>query len=234
MDEIKWTINTCELRINLSRQRDTPLQNNSTEQRVQMRMHFLQQLFVCRPHLKLHRIFCSRIHISFLFAFDAALSCFVQSESSVVTSISKDPSFPMMSSNALDIITRPPLHSEDRAESQVFEDTVDFGSNSAVDVGSLPIDNTTLVYIPVRLPCGVETCCAPEVLSHCPMVLRSLQTDLVQILRILPWSVHSLVKRTKIWVNANYAYGLRDNPRVLRHSTAHHHEGWLIHWYGFF
>ena len=91
------------------------------------------------------------------------------------------------------------------------------------------INNTTLVYIPIRLPCGVQAFCAPEVFSKCPMILRSVQTDLVQIFKILPWSVHSLVKRTKIWINASYAYGSRDDPRVLRHSTAHHQEGWLIH-----
>ena len=92
------------------------------------------------------------------------------------------------------------------------------------------IDNTTLVYIPVNLPCGVKVCCSPQVLSQCPMVLRSLQADLIQCLKVLPWSTHAFVKRTTIWVNASYSYGSRDNPRVLRHSTAHHQEQWLIHW----
>jgi hypothetical protein len=132
-------------------------------------------------------------------------------------------------SNALDVV-RPPIHREDSAETKVFDDTVDFGTKLAFSNRIPTIDNTTLVYIPIRLPCGVQILCAPEVLSGCPMVLRSLQTDLVQILKVLPWSVHSLVKRTKIWVNASYAYGSRDDPHVLRHSTAHHQEGWLIHW----
>lgn len=32
------------------------------------------------------------------------------------------------------------------------------------------IDNTNLLYIPVRLPCGVEVKARPGVLSNCPMV----------------------------------------------------------------
>eukprot|EP00980_Cylindrotheca_fusiformis_P011281 scaffold2597_cov116-Cylindrotheca_fusiformis.AAC.9 len=91
------------------------------------------------------------------------------------------------------------------------------------------IDNTSLEYLEVMLPCGVRVMCSPEVLSTCPMILRSLQTDCRQLFRILPRSVHDLLRRTKIWVNASYAYGSRDDPRVLRHSTAHHSEGWLVH-----
>jgi hypothetical protein len=141
-------------------------------------------------------------------------------------------SFQMLKpSNALDVVQHH-IHREDSAETKVFDDMVDFGTKLSDSSNSIPtIDNTTLVYIPIRLPCGVDILCSPEVLSRCPMVLRSLQTDLVQILKVLPWSVHSLVQRTKIWVNASYAYGSRDDPRVLRHSTAHHQEGWLIHWY---
>lgn len=151
-------------------------------------------------------------------------------------------------SNALDM-TQPLLYHRLResgvdATKVFFPDTVDFGVDSTDNetecysygssspiMGPAPtIDNTTLVYIPVRLPCGIQVQCAPEVLSGCPMVLRSLQTDLTQIFQVLPWSVHNLVKRTTIWVNASYCYGSRDDPRVLRHSTAHHEEGWLIHW----
>jgi hypothetical protein len=91
------------------------------------------------------------------------------------------------------------------------------------------IDNTILHYIPIHLPCGVQALCSPQVLSKCPMILRSLQTDLLQILKKLPYSLHALIRRTKIWINASYSYGLRDNPRVVRHSTAHHEEAWLIH-----
>ena len=92
------------------------------------------------------------------------------------------------------------------------------------------IDNTTLIYIPVTLPCGVRTQCSPEVLSSCPMVLRTIQTDLMECFKLLPWSVHALVHRTTIWINASYSYGPKDDPRFLRHSTAHHQEGWLLHW----
>lgn len=90
------------------------------------------------------------------------------------------------------------------------------------------IDNTTLVYIPIRLASGNQVYCAPDVLSNCPMILRSVQADLLHILRILPWSVHALVKRTNIWINASYSYGSRDDPKVLRHSAAHHQSGWLV------
>ena len=93
---------------------------------------------------------------------------------------------------------------------------------------SRPIDNTRLTYVPVKLPCGVTTYCAPDVLSGCPMVLRSLETDLQNIFKLLPWSVHSFLLRTHIWVNASYEYGPRDDPVILRHSTAHHYEGWLM------
>jgi hypothetical protein len=148
-------------------------------------------------------------------------------------------------SNAIDVV-QPLVHHrrQDSANANnakhvrvpvFFEDTVDFGvettGNNTNTTITPMIDNTALVYIPIRLPCGVQVLCAPEVLSGCPMVLRSLQTDLVHSLKVLPWSVHNVVRRIQIWVNATYAYGSRDDPRVLRHSTAHHQEGWLIHWY---
>ena len=149
----------------------------------------------------------------------------------------------IMPSNAIDVV-QPHLARKQSANEKMFPDTIDFGSthssgkittspSSVASTSSMSvstIDNTNLVYVPIRLPCGVETFCSPEVLSRCPMVLRSLQTDLVQLVKLLPWSVQSLVLRTKIWINASYSYGSRDDPRVLRHSTAHHHEGWLLQW----
>eukprot|EP00934_Nitzschia_sp_Nitz4_P001562 Nitzschia sp. Nitz4//scaffold341_size29662//7475//8725//NITZ4_008037-RA/size29662-processed-gene-0.26-mRNA-1//-1//CDS//3329548543//1562//frame0 len=90
------------------------------------------------------------------------------------------------------------------------------------------IDNTTLVYIPIQISTGNTVYCAPDVLSQCPMIVRSIQADLTQVLQLLPWSVHALIKRTQIWINSSYSYGPRDDPHVLRHSTTHHHEGWLI------
>jgi hypothetical protein len=114
-------------------------------------------------------------------------------------------------------------------------DTVDFGMSTLPQTlsshaasYSQPIDNTTLPYIAVLLPCGIETRCAPDVLSGYPMVLRSLETDMQNIFKLLPWSVHELLRRTKIWVNTTYSHGPRDDPKVLRHQTVHHHEDWLI------
>ena len=128
-----------------------------------------------------------------------------------------------------------------------FDDTEDIGTEStsiaspgsadsrcsvASSVSSqLPvryIDNSRISYVPITLTTGNTVHCAPDVLSSCPMILRSIQTDLLEILNILPWSVHALVKRTNIWVNLSYSYGTQDEPHVLRHSTAHHEEGWLV------
>lgn len=91
------------------------------------------------------------------------------------------------------------------------------------------IDNNTLEYVEVRLPCGVRAMCSHQVLAKCPLVLRSLQTDAQRLFTILPRSVHGLLRRTNIWVNASYSYGSFDYPRILRHSTVHHSEGWLVH-----
>lgn len=130
------------------------------------------------------------------------------------------------------------------SKQQMYDDTVDFGtdvtitsspisttSRHSVLVGQMVnqyIDNTERPYVTITLACGNKVHCAPDVLSTCPMILRSIQTDVTELLRVLPWSVHALVKRTPIWINASYSYGPRDDPRVLRHSTAHHEEGWLV------
>ena len=52
-----------------------------------------------------------------------------------------------------------------------------------------PIDNAQLTYSSIRLPCDVEVMVAPDVLSQHPMVLRTLQVDLTQCLKVLPYSV---------------------------------------------
>jgi hypothetical protein len=154
----------------------------------------------------------------------------------------------VMPSNAVNYVQPVGVHPPRRHRSEevkVFTDTaLDVGSMDVAEGKKIPsdcvwaekvenrivlIDNTSLVYLEIMLPCGVLAMCSPEVISSCPMVLRSLQTDLQQLFKILPTSVHDLVKRTSIWVNASYFYGPRDDPRVLRHSTAHHTEGWLIH-----
>jgi hypothetical protein len=91
------------------------------------------------------------------------------------------------------------------------------------------IDNRKLVYVPIRLACGVCAYCSPDVLRHCPMVLRSIQADLSGAFSMLPVSVHSLLRRTRIWLNYNgYAYGPKAHPRILRHVTTHHHPAWLV------
>jgi hypothetical protein len=90
------------------------------------------------------------------------------------------------------------------------------------------IDNSILVYIPMKLKCGVTVNCRPDVLTRCPSVLRDLNNDVEGCLDVLPESVHSLVRRTNLWVNTTYYYGPREKPRNVNHSTAHHHEGWLF------
>lgn len=99
----------------------------------------------------------------------------------------------------------------------------DTGSES-----SMLIDNSRNTYHPVRLRCGVRAMCRPEVLGSCPSLLEHLNADLVQCLQILPVSVHALVRRTLIWVNLTYCYGRRDRPEHINHTTAHHHEAWLL------
>jgi hypothetical protein len=99
---------------------------------------------------------------------------------------------------------------------------------SGSSVTTMMIDNRKLTYIPIRLACGVCINCRPEVLSSCPMILQSLQADITKALRVLPASVHNLVKRTNLWVNAFYSYGSQSDPQVLRHLTTHHEHGWLV------
>ncbi|MGK3748906.1 MAG: hypothetical protein ACI8RD_001198 [Bacillariaceae sp.] len=92
------------------------------------------------------------------------------------------------------------------------------------------IDNRQLTYIPIRLACGVCVYCSPDVLSNCPMVLRCIQADLTRAFKILPLSVHDLIrKRTNLWLNwRGYAYGNKANPNILRHATTHHSPDWLM------
>lgn len=89
------------------------------------------------------------------------------------------------------------------------------------------IDNSSNVYMEVALSCGVTALCAPDVLISYPSVLYDLESDLMDCLRILPRSVHRLIRRTRIWVNASYRYGSVHDPVIVNHTTAHHHPGWL-------
>ncbi len=89
------------------------------------------------------------------------------------------------------------------------------------------IDNTKTIYIPIRLQCGVTIQCTPEIIHQCPSIIQTLELDVSNCIRTLPPSVHNFIKRIKIWVNVNYFYGAIDDPRVLKHTTAHHHRQWL-------
>mmetsp|Transcript_22569 Transcript_22569/g.62734 ORF Transcript_22569/g.62734 Transcript_22569/m.62734 type:complete len:566 (+) Transcript_22569:124-1821(+) len=91
------------------------------------------------------------------------------------------------------------------------------------------IDNTTLTYVPLRLPHSQTTVrVRPQVLTHCPAILSELDQDLVQCQRLLPQSVQLLIRRTVLWINHTYRYGPKHQPIVLNHSTAHHHPAWLL------
>lgn len=95
---------------------------------------------------------------------------------------------------------------------------------------SLLIDNARNPYIRVRLRCGVVVMCRPEVFWWCPKVLPMIYSDVCEILALLPPSLAPLIQRTKIWVNHEYSYGPRQNPIHVKHTTAHHHQEWLL-WY---
>lgn len=70
--------------------------------------------------------------------------------------------------------------------------------------------------------------CRPQVFWRCPKVLQMLYADVCEILKVLPEAVHPLIQRTKIFVNHEYAYGIKAKPVVVQHMTAHHHHEWLL------
>jgi len=100
--------------------------------------------------------------------------------------------------------------------------------NKVTSVEHPMIDNTNLRYLHFHLQCGVTAFCRPDVLVRCPLVLQDLNSDIQACLAILPMSTHALVKRTNLWLNTTYYYGPKASPRNVNHSTAHHHEGWLL------
>jgi hypothetical protein len=92
------------------------------------------------------------------------------------------------------------------------------------------IDNSQLVYIPIVLPrCRVTINCRPIVLSQFPQIVAQLDRDVDSCLRVLPRSVHALIRRTQLWVNGvePYQYGSVDNPITVHHCTTHHFKAWL-------
>lgn len=90
------------------------------------------------------------------------------------------------------------------------------------------IDNSRINYVSIKLRCGVIAMCRANVLTCCPSVLRCINKDIMQCFEMLPVSVHSLIRRTRIWINLTYSYGPKQEPRLLRHTTAHHHDAWLL------
>lgn len=94
---------------------------------------------------------------------------------------------------------------------------------------AIMIDNTQHVYIRVTLKQSqIKAHCRPAVLSACPQILQDLDDDLCECLRILPKSVHPMIRRTCIWINAQYAVGPIENPASLANATTHHHRAWLL------
>lgn len=101
-------------------------------------------------------------------------------------------------------------------------------SNNTITTTTMMIDNSKLCYLPLTLSCGVTVYCRPDVLARCPMILSDLDKDVRACLTILPRSVSFLIKRTPIWINTTFYYGPSHAPKNVNHSTAHHHEGWLL------
>lgn len=120
-------------------------------------------------------------------------------------------------------------------EQQLISDTVSFMPTDIKVMHTMHhasyakmIDNRFINYVAIKLRCGVVAMCRTNVLTTCSSVLKSLNEDLAMCLEILPPSVHSLIRRIRVWVNLSYSYGAHDDPRLLKHTTAHHHHEWLI------
>jgi hypothetical protein len=94
--------------------------------------------------------------------------------------------------------------------------------------GIILINNQSNPYNELRLRCGVTVMVRPEVFASCPSALDHLNSDVSYCFRILPNSVRPLVRRTRIWINLTYCYGRCHAPEYVHHTTAHHHEGWLL------
>lgn len=98
------------------------------------------------------------------------------------------------------------------------------------------IDNTQKIYIPIRLRCGITVMYQQDIFEQpqwFQQIQMILQTDVSYCLQVLPVSVRSLIRRTKIWLNLNnyYYYDPQTNqPIYVNHSTTHHHVAWLV-WY---
>mmetsp|Transcript_15849 Transcript_15849/g.18416 ORF Transcript_15849/g.18416 Transcript_15849/m.18416 type:complete len:341 (+) Transcript_15849:91-1113(+) len=90
------------------------------------------------------------------------------------------------------------------------------------------MDNTQNIYVPFHLKCGINAHCSLDVFNQCPEILEIVEEDMFAILRVLPPSLHKLIKKTNIWINVTYVYGSFDNPKVMKHTVTHHFQEWLM------
>ena len=89
------------------------------------------------------------------------------------------------------------------------------------------VDNSHHVYRELKLSNGIIILFRDNIPQHCPEVFSILEEDITQSLKLLPRSVHPLVKRTRIWVNASYLTGQAKSPVSVNHLISHHHVEWL-------
>lgn len=136
------------------------------------------------------------------------------------------------------------------ADDVMVADIVTTTSVTRTDTQHVMIDNRQTIYIPIRLHCGITVMCHADLWNqsqhsheHWLRRIRTiLQTDVSYCLQILPRSVRSLIRRTKIWLNgSNYCYldpqqqqqqSLPKQPIYVNHTTTHHDVAWLL-WYVF-
>ena len=59
-------------------------------------------------------------------------------------------------------------------------------------------------------------------------MVHDLNYDLNECLKVLPKSVHKLVKRTIIWINESYIFGPINKPNNVDFATTHHGKDWLL------
>ncbi len=116
------------------------------------------------------------------------------------------------------------LESNNKGGISWYTDKMDNSSSTTI------IDNSRNVYIPFHLKCGLTAQCSLDVFEQCPTILDIIEEDAYNCLRVLPSSVHDLVRRTKIWINVSYVYGHCSQPKVLKHMNTHHYVQWL-EWY---
>ncbi len=113
-----------------------------------------------------------------------------------------------------------------------------FATNETSTHRSLSIDNSQTIYIPMRLTCGITVMCHQDIFQPpqeqwFDRIRMILQTDVSYCLQMLPVSVRSLIRRTKIWLNGqnyycNDPFQAAQQPIYAKHTTTHHHVAWLL------